>query len=114
MSTMVSEGTAPRILWDKSLSLSGAAHLLGGRIAAIASDQAGQKVIIFSGGQKVREFDVSGASGRPVAYENGILLTRVSDGAAGIYVMDLSTGETRAWATRAPTELVQMRDPDFR
>ncbi len=104
----------PKLVWDRSLTLSGAAYLQMGRIAVVAGDLDGQKVILFTGGVKQREYIVPGATGRPVPYETSLLLTRIDKGVAGIYVMDFATGKTRAWSASRPKELVQMRDPDYK
>jgi len=114
LSSMAPSAQAPTLLWDRSLSLSGAAQLPGGRIAAVAGDAAGQKVILLRNGRAEREFDVPGASGRPVNYQGGLLLTRIESGAAGIHVMDLATGKTRPWTNAGSSGPAQMRDPDYR
>ncbi len=115
VSMMMAQDQKPRILWDQSLNLSGAAFLRDGRIAAIAGDGKVQRVILLKNDGKLdHEFNVSGASGRPVVYENELLLTRIEGGMAGIHVMDLTTGKTHPWMKAASKDLVQLRDPDYR
>ncbi|MBI2839261.1 MAG: PD40 domain-containing protein [Acidobacteria bacterium] len=112
--SIASPDAAPTLLWDKSLSLSGATWFPGGSLAAVASDGRSQKVLLLKNGKLDREIDVPGASGRPVAFDGSLLLTRIDNGLAGIHVMDLASGRTRAWSTSAPKDLVQMRDADCR
>lgn len=115
LSTMMPGSAQPKLAWDRSLTLSGATHLPGGRIAAIGADQQGQKVIVMTpDGKLVREHRVPGASGRPVAYQQGLLLTRIQGGSASIQVLDVTSGKTRPWTTSVPRDLAQMRDPDYR
>ena len=115
LSRMKPHNKTPKLLWDQSLTLSGAALLSRGRVAAIAGDGRSQKVIILGNDGKLqREYDVAGASGRPVSFQDGLLMTRIVEGRASIHVLDLSTGKTRPWTGAAPRELIQMRDPDYR
>ncbi|MBI2838121.1 MAG: PD40 domain-containing protein, partial [Acidobacteria bacterium] len=98
LSTLKPGSAQPRLAWDRSLTLSGATHLPGGRIAAIGSDQQGQKVVLLTAdGKLLREHRVPGASGRPVAYREGLLLTRIDGGTASLHVLDMTSGKTRPW-----------------
>lgn len=116
MSIQVPGAAAPKRVWDSSLSLSGAAHLKGGGIAAVAADSLGQKVLMLNReGRLEREIIVPGASGRPAVYENGtLLLTRIDGGAATIHVLNTSSGTTHSWIKSPPIGLAQMRDADYR
>lgn len=114
LSTRMRDANAPSPLWDRSLSLSGATWLSDGRIAAVARDAGGQKLLLFKSGKLERRLDAPGASGRPVPYGQALLLTRIIAGAATIDVIDLATGHMHSWAQSAPPGLVQTRDPDFR
>lgn len=115
LSAMAPQGKQAKVTWDRSLSLSGASHMPSGRIAVIAGDQDGQKVLLMTqDGRLLREYPVAGASGRPVAYQEGVLLTRIEDGLASLHVLNISSGETQRWRGGGAQDLVQMRDPDYR
>ncbi len=108
------DSTAAKLLWDGSLTLSGAAWLRDGRIAVVAGDEKGQKIIVFSSGMRVKDYSVPGASGRPTPLERSLLVTRIVNGKAGLYLVDLNDGSSKPWARSAPKALVQMRDADYR
>ena len=104
--------SAAKKLWDRALSISGTTMMADGTIAVICGDHRGQKVMMLDGEKLLREYDSPGASGRPAAFGDQLLLTRVVDGRAAIFVMSLEDGASRPWLAALPEGLSQARDPD--